>query len=559
MKTRFFIVLVAFLQIITLNARAPSIGINARFEPSEATLHKEVRYIVDITNAFPRGFTPPSIPGLRKRSESVYQSSTMINGVSTQKVTFIFSYIAEQMGVIEMPKYAIEINGEYYPVMQAKVKVSNNSNAMAPQREQGIAFDVSIGSTEAYVGQHIPITLFVRVNEYAQLSGTIKPKILNDAFILSPLAKQPRVQSDGECEIYSWDTFITPLKGGNQQIFFEASCPIQVIHSVGFFSLAEEELIRLVSRSIALEIQSLPEAPADFHGGIGQFSLQNLRLSSDRALVGEPITLSIDIVGEGNFSRLQPPEIASNELWKSFSPKVTFTPHDEYDFKGTKTVDYVILPQKAGEIAIPDIAYTYFNPGTKRFETSTIDNSKRVVLISRSGEADYTDSTEKNPKGKNSPENTVSTLHILSKDTPPQETLLPICFRSWFWILQSCLAMIALLFLIRTRTPSRKEKTLKWNMKKIEKYLKQSANGEDVAQFYRLATQYIGQKLAIYSIGSKQRSEQIRQLQERDVKHLKWLESFLDEADAIAFGQSHVNKKHIDQQLEKLLMFLRQS
>ncbi|MDR0740745.1 MAG: BatD family protein [Puniceicoccales bacterium] len=569
MKTRFFTVLVTFLQIVALNARGPSFGtnvrgpsisINARFEPTEVSLYNEVRYIVDITNAFPRSFIPPSVPGLRKRSESLYQSSTMVNGVSTQKVTFIFSYVAEQAGVIEMPRYNVEINGEHYPVMPAKVNIVSNPHVVAPRQEQGIALSVLTNVSEAYVGQNVPITIAIQLSEYAQLSGTIKPKSLNDAFLLSSLSKQPRVYPDSAYEIYSWDTFITPLKSGDQQISFEVSCPIQVIRTMGFFSLAEEELISLVSHPVALKVHSLPEAPADFRGGIGQFSLKNLRLSSDRALVDEPITLSIDIIGEGNFSRLQPPEIASDEWWKTFPPKATFVAQDDYDFKGTKTVEYVIVPQKTGEIALPNITLTYFNPQTKRFETSTIDNSKKIVLVSRSTEtfANDTDGTEKKSNGKNNFENTDSTLHIFSKDTPHHKTLLPIYFQSWFWILQVCLAIIALLFLIKTWTSPRKEKTPKWNIKKIEKSLVQAANGEDVTQFYKLATQFINQKLATYSISTKQRSEQMRQLQERDIKHLKWLESFLNEMDAIAFGQSQVDKKHIGQQLEKLLMFLKQ-
>ncbi|MDR2812662.1 MAG: BatD family protein [Puniceicoccales bacterium] len=550
MRVQFFTVLIAFLQILTLDAQSPSISINARFEPVEASLYKEIRYIIDITNGFPRGFSPPSVPGLRKRGESIYQSSTMINGISTQKVSFIFSYIPEQTGTIEMPKYDIEINGERYPVMPAKVKILNDSNAVVHQRKQGVTIDAAIDSDQAYVGQNIPVTITVRLNE-VQLLGAINPKILNDTFLLSPLSKQPKVQLNGDYETYSWNTFITPLKSGNHQVTFEAFCPIQFIHTVGFFSLAEEELVHVISQPVALEVQSLPEAPVNFCGGIGQFALKNLRLSSDRTLIGEPITLSMDIVGEGNFSRLQPPEIASDERWKVFSPRITSVAQD------TKTIEYVIVPQKTGEIAIPDIAFTYFNPQTECFETASIDNAKKIVLVSRSAEAfpNYAE-TENKTNDKNKPK--ISPFHILSEDTFHHGTLMPIYFQSWFWILQGCLAVVALLFGIGTWKPRIKEKTPKWNIKKIEKSLIQAARGTDVSIFYSLATQFIRQKLATYSIVTEQRSEQIKQLQKMGVKHLKWFESFLNEADAIAFGQSQVNKKHIDQQLEKLLMFLKQ-
>ncbi|MDR1906861.1 MAG: BatD family protein [Puniceicoccales bacterium] len=562
MKIQFFTVLIAFLQMSTLNARSPSISINARFEPTEANLYKEVRYVVDITNAFPHDFSPPAVPGLRKRGESVYQSSTMINGVRSQKVSFIFSYIPEKTGTIEIPEYTIEVNGDRYPVMPAKLKITNNSNAVPQQQDQSVILTVAIDSARAYVGQNIPATISLRLDEDIQLLGPIKPQILSEAFLQSPISKQPRLRSDRGYEIYSWDTFITPLKSGNYQIAFEASCPIQVMRAMGFFSLAEQESIHLVSLPTPLEVHPLSQAPTDFRGGIGQFSLKNLRLSSDRALVGEPITLSVDIVGEGNFARLQPPEIASGEQWKIFPPKTTFIPQDDHDLKGIKTIEYIIVPQKTGEVTVPDITLTYFNPKTEQFETSNIDNAKKIVLVSRSTETfpNYDRGTvgENKTNDESKSENSVSALHILSKDTPCYTTLKPIYFQSWFWILQGCLAMIALLLFVKTRTPLLREKKPKWNVKKIEKRLLQTINTGNGEQFYGLAAQFIAQKLAIYSIDTKQRSEQMKQLQERGVKHLKWLETFLNEADAIAFGQSQVDKKHVNQQLEKLMMFLKQ-
>jgi hypothetical protein len=561
MKMHFFTVVVALLQISILNAGTSGISVNARFEPTEANLYQEIRYIVDITRAFPHDFSPPNIPGLRRRSESVYQSSTMVNGISSQKVSFVFSFIPEKTGIIEMPEYTIEADGDRYPVMPAKVKILENPNVVSQQKNQEILLDVSMDQRRAYVGQNIPVKISVYLNKNVQLLNPISPQNLNDAFLLSSFSKQPVVTSDRGYEVYSWDATAVPLKSGNHQFTLVATCPIQFLRSIGFFSIAEQESVQLNSVPIAVEVLPLPNPPADFHGGVGQFSFNNLRLSSDRALVGEPITLSVDIVGTGNFTRLQPPKIANNEQWKCFSPKATFIANGDCDFRGTKTIDYVIVPQKTGEIAVPDITLTYFNPETGRFENSTIDNSQKIVLVSRSSDAFSDDAGETasgNEVDRNNKSKNRSAIHPFSKDTHCYTTLTLLYGRRWFWILQGCLAIIALLFLIKTCAASAGVKKLKWNIKAVEKRLTQAANIGNVEQFYSLSKQFIAQKLMIYSIFTKQRSEQIKQLRELGIKHLGWLESFFNEVDAIAFGRSQVDRKHIDQQLEKLLMFLRQ-
>ncbi|MDR3317377.1 MAG: BatD family protein [Puniceicoccales bacterium] len=562
MNIRFFIVWVIIFQIFALSAESASISINARFEPTEVDVNSEVRYIVDITNAVPDKLKIPQVAGLRKRSENVYQSSSLINGVASQKTSFIFTFISEKTGTIEIPEYTIEIDGEPYPIMPAKVKIINDPYAAASQqRDQGIALDISILKERVYVGQNIPVTLSITLDESIQLVQPIKAQIVNDAFFQAPLSKQPKLRTGRGYEIYSWDTFITPLKAGKHEISFTVTCPIQVVRSMGFFSFAEQELINVPSRPIPLEVHSLAEAPADFRGGIGQFTLKNSRLSSDRALLGEPITLSVDIEGQGNFSRLQPPEIASNELWKVFSPKSTFVGQDDYDFKGVKTVEYVIVPQKTGEIPVPDITLTYFDPETERFETTRIDNSQKIILVSRSAETFFdhdtgsgVDNKTKDHKEKNS----VSVIHIFSNDTRPFQTLAPFYCHSWFWILQGFLMGLALLLLFKTRIQTTTKKAPKWDMKKISKVLTKNARMENIEQFYKIAKESISQKLIIYNIHTAQRSEQIKQLQERGLKHLKWLELFLNEADAISFGQGKIDQKHLDLQLEKLLMFLQQ-
>ncbi|MDR0590662.1 MAG: BatD family protein [Puniceicoccales bacterium] len=566
MKTRFFTIWIAFLQIFVANALPSSISINARFSPDKVDINDEVRYVVEITDAFPQSIKIPTVPGLRQRGESVFQSSTSVNGLVTQKTSFIFSFQAEKIGVIEMPEYNIEIDGEEYPVMPAKVKVVSDSNTTPQQQNQEISLEAKLSCSQAYVGQSIPVKLSIRINKLIQLQNPIKIQIANDAFSQSSLSKQPELKSDQGYKIYSWDTFITPLKSGPQEVIFRGTFPVQVARSMGFFAIAEQETVNLSSQPVPLKILPLPKAPADFSGGIGKFVLKNVRLSSDRALLEEPVTLSVAIEGEGNFSRLQAPKIPSygswNGSWKIFLPKTIFLPDDEYGFRGVKKIEFVIIPLKTGEVPVPDIALTFFNPQTGQFETVSIDNSQKTVLVSRSAEtfssssADSSDerSTIDTPKTNNPP----PPVRILANDTRPVKTLKPFYTQVWFWIMQACFTAIAALFALKTKALSAVPTEIKWNMKKIKALLVQALENKSAEQFYKGASEAIAQKLAALNVTGENRAEQIEQLREKNIKHLKWLESFLNEADAIAFGQGTTDPKYLQLQLERLIMFLQQ-
>jgi hypothetical protein len=252
--------------------------------------------------------------------------------------------------------------------------------------------------------------------------------------------------------------------------------------------------------------------------------------------------------------------MADDERWTLFPPKASFSAQDDYDFRGTKTWEYVIIPRKTGSIAVPNLSLTYFNPETEHFETTAMDNGQRTVLVSRSGEAlfGYENSTT-GEKPKQSSDVTSAPIHILTQDTMHHQTLLPLYRQSWFWILQGFLVLLALLFAIRIKKPSLRKRKPNWNINRIRKLLTQNAQSGDAEQFYKTASLILDQRLSMFGIAlDQERSEQIRQLHGKKIKHLKWLETFLNEADAIAFGRLTVDGEHSKRQLEKVLLFLEQ-
>ncbi|MDR1366859.1 MAG: BatD family protein [Puniceicoccales bacterium] len=542
---------------------ATNVSIAAHFEPDQIGIGKEVRYFVEFINLAPLNFSLPKIDGLHKLSEQVYQSSSNINGTLTQKTSYIFTFIPERAGIIEVSAYEIVIAGERYTIPPSVLTVSqdpNTHNNNRPQSQsQPVQVSVDIASQKAYVGQVIPVTISVSPNETTQLASNIRAELIGGDFLQSELSKQPESKVHGNREIYTWRTFITPVKSGQTSLVFNVSCVLQVLRKMGFFSFAEQVQRNFTSDPIAVEILPLPQAPENFTGGIGQFSLTNPHLSSDQVLVGEPITLAVDIVGQGNFSRIQRLLFAANEDWQCFAPKCTFKAQDEGEFRGTKTIEYVIIPQKTGQIALPEISLVYFSPETGTYETATADMAKKSVLVSRSSDA-YSRNTSAVTDAAEA-DHTVNldhSLHLLSKDTKHYKSLKPLYYNTYFWWIHGTLLFLATVLFLKTLKPSdivrRKDK--KWNIRREKQRLLKTVESSNFAEFYRLSLGILKEKLGITSDDHEHRMAAFKRLKEQGYSQISWLEEFFNEADAANFGKKKVEKLHILQQVEKISQFM---
>ncbi|GIX07733.1 MAG: hypothetical protein KatS3mg115_2136 [Candidatus Poribacteria bacterium] len=119
----------------------------------------------------------------------------------------------------------------------------------------------------------------------------------------------------------------------------------------------------LRTRPVRLTVVPLPEPrPEDFSGAVGEFQ-QRARLVEDQVGVNEPIRLRVTIAGRGNLNAwtLSPPvEVEAATL---YDPTVSV----QWDVVGeqvggTKTYEYVIVPQRSGRATVRVGGLSYFSP-----------------------------------------------------------------------------------------------------------------------------------------------------------------------------------------------------
>ena len=177
----------------------------------------------------------------------------------------------------------------------------------------------------------------------------------------------------------TWPLTITPIRTGAQDLDFEftltASLPGQNSRSSPFGRrgfggsifddfFGRTERFTVYTEPQQIEVLPLPTAdqPDSFSGAIGDFSLQ---VYTDRRSTeaGEPIMLSVEVAGRGNFDRINGPTLAEPPGWRSYPPEAKFDPSSsDTTQRGTKRFDYVLIPQKPGERTIPPVEFAYFDP-----------------------------------------------------------------------------------------------------------------------------------------------------------------------------------------------------
>jgi hypothetical protein len=133
------------------------------------------------------------------------------------------------------------------------------------------------------------------------------------------------------------------------------------------------------TRPVSVTVDPLPDAPG-FDGAVGRFKAA-ASLDRDKVALGEAATLRFRVEGTGNLKWIdRGPELAVP------GAKV-FPPQAKSDLRtttsgiaGSRTWEYVVVPQTSGTLEIPPLSFQYFDPGAGRVVASEAEPlSLRVV------------------------------------------------------------------------------------------------------------------------------------------------------------------------------------
>ena len=146
--------------------------------------------------------------------------------------------------------------------------------------------------------------------------------------------------------------------------------PAQLSIPGDFFSSG----VDLQTQSITVSVQPLPQnAPDSFRGAVGQFEI-SAATDLTQAEVNDTVTMDVTITGTGNLETMPDPVWTEGPEWRSFDSKATVNAQFvDGKLQGSRTYERVLLPTENGDLVLPAIEFSYFNPVTGQYETKSTE------------------------------------------------------------------------------------------------------------------------------------------------------------------------------------------
>ncbi len=131
--------------------------------------------------------------------------------------------------------------------------------------------------------------------------------------------------------------------------------------------------LNVTPNDLVIDVKALPSpVPADFSGGVGQFSISS-SLPSATLKTNQPASIVYEVKGSGNLKYVKLPDL--NALYPKqlevFSPTADVNAAAKgMSVSGSVKFDYSFTPLELGQYQIPEVALVYFDPTTGKYERS---------------------------------------------------------------------------------------------------------------------------------------------------------------------------------------------
>ena len=125
--------------------------------------------------------------------------------------------------------------------------------------------------------------------------------------------------------------------------------------------------------TVNITVKPLPAQgkPADFSGMVGDYKF-SADFDRTNLKVGEALTLSINIKGDGTPGTITDPKLPDFSEFRSVPPENNISKKITGNkVVTTKDIKVFLYPKKKGTFEIPAINYSWFNPAKKKYETAT--------------------------------------------------------------------------------------------------------------------------------------------------------------------------------------------
>ncbi len=425
MKTKFLKIglltlLIHAFSSISGGQTAPDIDVRAAFTPPRLLEGDTGGYRVDLVQSIDSGQgqralsgTPqidqfPEVAGLRISGPHVQTGSrTEIvnrNITRTASTNLIFEVRAERAGTYQIPAWTLQFAGRSIRVPATSLEVVERGDDDPPPVSEQVFIEMNLPE-KLYVGQTIATDLQLFIQRGVDVRDYRIPQRSGDGFLVSPIDQNPQgtnLLRGGEAfRVFSWPLRITPVTAGEQVFNFKMdlltilpdarSAAEDAQRRPGgfrspfdqFFDRRTAEWLDLETNLDPIPVLPLPREgrPESFSGAIGTFDAHST-INETTLMVGDPLTLTLEIQGEGNFDRISAPPLEGAAEWQILGSSQTFEADNVLETEGVKRFRYTLVPRQPGPLQTPELNFSFFDPQSETYRELSLGR-KSVQITAR--------------------------------------------------------------------------------------------------------------------------------------------------------------------------------
>lgn len=378
----------------------------------------------------------PEIEGFKSQYLGPSTMMSMVNGRVSSSITHRYILMPVKIGKFTIGPFSFSSGGDTYKSQAKEAKVVSRGQAVKQktipfgfatelseetekQLNERIFLILSAEKTKAYLNERIPVTIKLYVQQLA-VRDIQYPNLEEQGYIKETFSQPKQYQEElggvsYDCIEFKTNIYATregqitlgPAKikcnivarkkerrrGFGLNDFFDHELFDDSFFD-DFFSRFQVFPMDLKSAPLNLNIFPFPDAakPQEFSGALGQFKMK-VSISPQEVKVGDPITLKMEVSGEGNLDSINSPLLSSKEGFKTYQPEIQKNGN-------TKTFQQVIIPQSEKITQVPEIKFSYFDPEKKEYILLKQSPLPIKVLPTEEKEAKIIDATpqEKTPR-----------------------------------------------------------------------------------------------------------------------------------------------------------------
>ncbi len=381
----------AFLVCVPVTASAADITVTARVSSKRVSLNETFTLSVVVEGAMS---APAPELGRIVEQFTVYSSGTsssmsIVNGRRMSSKQWNYSLLPRAPGSFVLGPVEVEVGGAIYSSEPIEIEVvegeSRRANGEMEVRE-------ATGSQTAASGDVFVTMTVDKAKAYVNEQITLSFKYYRRVEPRGPRYESPDVTGFWTEDLPPPEEYFETVDGKRYRVteirtaLFGAAAGTATVgearltyHAEGapftFFRTQGEKKI-LSTKPITIEVLPLPSdgRARGFGGAVGQYRVES---SVDVQEVEElkPVTLRVTVTGTGNVRTVPAPvpdDVPGFKVYESGSS--TDISKKNGIVGGVRTFEYVFVPQQSGDLTIPGIELTYFDPARGRYDVARTDD-----------------------------------------------------------------------------------------------------------------------------------------------------------------------------------------